>query len=232
MILANNFLINLNIIPNELTLREDSSVFFISGGVFVCFLLMSFAKLSKPDIYYTLLISFSKFQGLSNFIKESHPMNGRGGLLLIANYLLSFSLILFILLNLQGIELNNENIIIGLTPIAVLVWSLGSMQIVGIITGERHLMVEPLQLKLIGAQLVGIIYFILALVWMLSSVDETLFATIAIWTFFVESIIRILKSIIIVYSKGVSWYYLILYFCTLEIIPLIVIYYVLTRNLS
>ena len=232
MILTSVFVITLSTIPNELTLREHSSIFFVGAGLFISFLLMSFAKLSKSDIYYTLIVSFSKLKGLNNFIKESHPLYERGGLLLIVNYLVSFSLILFILVNLPGFEISNENIIYGLTPVALLIWSLGSFHIVGAVSGESQLMVEPVQLKIIGAQLLGIIYFILTLVWMLSSIDETLFIVIATWTFIVESVIRILKSIIIVYRKGVSWYYIILYFCTLEIMPLIVIYYFLTKSLS
>jgi len=41
---------------------------------------------------------------------------------------------------------------------------------------------------------------------------------------------RLLKNSLAVLTAGVPWYYLILYFCTLEILPLFVAYYYLLRN--
>ena len=219
-------------IPDELTLRESLLTPAVGLGLFAAFLLISLAKLLKTDIFVSLLVSNTKVQSLQAYIRESHPLNKGGSILLLINYLLSFSLVLYIISGFSRIEMNNELLLIGLIPLGLLLWSLGSMFVLGLITGERQVFTEPLAMKIVGTQALGVLYFVIALILSLHSFGERFFLSVVFWAFIVETGVRLFKSIRVVYLHGVSWYYIILYFCTLEILPLFVAYYLLLRDFN
>jgi hypothetical protein len=87
-------------------------------------------------------------------------------------------------------------------------------------------------MKIVGAQFLGLFYFIVALMWALNPFDQIILINIILWSFLIENSIRLFKSISAVYLQGVSLYYIILYFCTLEIPPIIVFYYFLFGGFS
>jgi hypothetical protein len=80
-------------------------------------------------------------------------------------------------------------------------------------------------MKVLGAQTLGLFYFIYALVWVLNSSYHEALLSLIVWTFVLESVLRLIKSVKTVYGHGVSWYYIILYLCTLEILPFFVLFY-------
>jgi hypothetical protein len=79
-------------------------------------------------------------------------------------------------------------------------------------------------------QLVGIIFAILALFWIMNPEFNRILMIIFLLMVSVKYIIRGLKNSIVVLINGVSWYYIILYFCTLEILPLFVVCYYVKKN--
>jgi Domain of unknown function (DUF4271) len=232
MISVGTVLLSLNLIPNELTLRDQSITTLIGFGLFASFLLIAFAKLLRSDVYLTLAISSVKIQGVYSYIRETHPLNKGGSILLLINCLLCFSMVLYILGSFGNVEIGNEILLVLIIPFILLIWPLACMIVVGGITGEKHALTEPIIMKLIGAQLLGLVYFIVGMAWVLNFLEEKLFFQIVVWAFVLEMILRLFKSITAVYLKGVSWYYIILYFCTLEILPLFVVYYYWIRDFS
>ena len=211
----------ISVIPSELTLRDQSITITVGFGLFLSFLLISFAKLIKSDVYSSMIVSLTK---------ETYPVNKVDSLILILNYLFSASTILLILFNTDELVVDNKLQYAILIPFLLLIWSVLSMFFVLIITGERQVFIEPFIMKVVGAQLLGLFYFLLSLVFTLNSFDHKLLMEIIIWSFLIESVVRLFKSISVVYLKGVSWYYIILYFCTLEILPLVVAYYYVLGN--
>ena len=85
-------------------------------------------------------------------------------------------------------------------------------------------------MKVLGAQSIGLVYFICALVWVLNPNYQETLIQVVVGAFVIESFIRIIKSVLVVYGQGVSWYYIILYFCTLEMLPLFVVYYFVVQD--
>ena len=225
MILTTNISNVLSIIPSELTLRDQSITLTVGVGLFLSFLLIAFAKLIKSDVYSSMMVSLTKTTSLRAFTKESYPINKVDSILLLFNYLFSATTILLILFNSIEAEVPNSlQKAIGI-PFLLLFWTILSMVFVRIITGERQVFIEPFIMKVVGAQFLGLFYFLLSLIFTLNSFDQKVLISIIIWSFLIESIVRLFKSISVVYLRGVSWYYIILYFCTLEILPLVVAYY-------
>ena len=58
-----------DLIPEELTLREHPITLIVGLGLFLSFFLIALAKLVKSDIYLALSLSFIKNKGLSNFLR-------------------------------------------------------------------------------------------------------------------------------------------------------------------
>jgi hypothetical protein len=141
------------------------------------------------------------------------------------NYLFATTTALLILFGLPKFQTELRMDYALFIPLGILIWSLGSMYFTQLITGEKNVFVEPIIMKLVGAQFLGLLYFMLSLMWVLNSFDQNIFINIVLWAFIIESVLRLFKSISVVYLQGVSFYYIILYFCTLEILPLIVAYY-------
>lgn len=183
-------------------------------------------------MFEALATSVIKVQGVQSYLRESFPLQRRASWLLIANYLISFGLVLFLAKEFSPFKLNYEWWVNLLIPAALLAWAIISMLFVGILTGERQIFIEPLAMKIVGAQMLGIFYFVLALISTLYALDQTLFLQIVVGAFLIESLVRIFKSVVVVMAQGVSWYYIILYFCTLEILPLFVAYYVILKGFT
>ncbi|MBL4861673.1 MAG: DUF4271 domain-containing protein, partial [Crocinitomicaceae bacterium] len=226
------FSIQLSLIPDELTLRDQaftrSTGLLLLGGL----LLIAFARLVRPNIYSTILIAMVKVSGLSGYIRDSLPLMKRGSILLFLNYLLSFGLVIHLWLGQGGMPMG-DNVLISMSlPLLLFIAVVGSFYLTGWITGEPQVFKEPMIMKVIGVQSIGLIYILCALLWVLNSVPQNVIVDIIIWTFIIETLYRILKSMIVVYAMGVSWYYIILYFCTLEILPIFVVYYFILGNFS
>lgn len=207
------------------------SVEWMMGYVlFLAFITLAIARFARVEIYQSLIVANGKFQGVVSFVRETMPLTKPSSWLLLLNYMLSAGAICF--LYVQGndsIELSN-NAMVFILPISLLVWNLASFQITQWLTGSSGVFDAPITLKIIGAQFLGLIYFFCAVLWLFISGQGTMFAQLALILFFAESIFRIVKSANLVLKRGVSWYYIILYFCTLEILPLLMIYYALTQN--
>ena len=160
------------------------------------------------------------------------PLGKPSSLLLLLNYGLSAGAICYLYLqNTDSIQLSN-NAFAFLIPIGILAWNLLSFQLTYWLTGSSGVFEAPMTLKIIGAQFLGLIYFFCAVFWLFVSGQGIMFAQLALILFFAESVFRIVKSVNLVLKRGVSWYYIILYFCTLEILPLLMIYIALTRGFN
>ena len=219
------------VIPETLTLRDPSFNFAIGMALFASVLLLAVARAAQPNIYAAMATGLLKIKGVRAFMRDAMPLGGRPSLLLIFNYWIAFSLIVFFMGRYYQLEGVNLYILAGAVPPAILLAHLGSMIITGRITGERDVFRAPIVMKLLGAQLLGLVYFICALVWVLQPDYVEITIQVVLWAFLLESGFRIVKSISVVLSRGVSWYYIILYFCTLEILPLFVCYYYVLQSL-
>ena len=232
MVLSYLLYTNLNLIPTELTQREYSVSVLIGIGLVVSFLLVSTARLMRFKVYSTLVISFTKISGLYSYVRETHRLNKREAVVLYMNYFLTFGLAFFVFADLVEVELENEIIIASIIPAVLAVWPIACMLLVGLLTGERRVFAEPIMMKLIGVQLLGTIYSLCLFAWALGFINGVVLIKIVLGSFLLESILRIIKSIWVVYFSGVSWYYIILYLCTLEILPLWLMSYSLLKEFN
>ncbi len=199
--------------------------------LFIAFVTLSIARFARAEVYQTLILANGKFQGVVAYVRETMPLNKPSSLLLILNYFLSMGAISYMLVENSTLFPLPSKAAVFLVPILFLLWSLTCFIVTGWLTGESDKFIAPITLKIIGAQLLGLLYFVFAIIWLFMSFESQLFINIVILMFLAESFFRIVKSVRIVFKQGVSWYYIILYLCTLEILPLLMAYYALNSDL-
>lgn len=219
-------LTSINTIPEALIYRDHPVTVFVGIGMFLSFIIIALAKLIKPDVYSTLMVSFIKNKGLSNYIRESFPLQKGGSILLILNYLISFSLLIMLILEIKTFNFSSEILAILITPFFFMIFHVVILYLLGVITGEHEVFKTPLIIKINGIQFIGLACSIMVFFWTLNFIDQRLFIEIVFSLFILETITRILRSFVYVLNVGVSWYYIIMYFCTLEILPLFILYYI------
>lgn len=218
-------------IPETLVLRDNTFNYLIGVSLFAGILFLAFARARQANIYTALVSGLFKTANVRSFLRDTMPMDRRSSFLLLFNYLISFGLIVFLWAErMDGSQIQNW-LLAALVPSGILAMHLGSMIITGWITGEKDIFRAPLVMKLLGAQFLGIVYFICALIWVLQPDYVPVTIMVILVAFLLENLFRIVKSISVVLGRRVSWYYIILYFCTLEILPFVVGYYYFTQDL-
>lgn len=220
-------LVTFDTIPQELIARDHPITLIVGLGMFLSFILIALAKLVQSDVYLRLTVSFFKNKGLHSYLRESFPVQKLSSILLLANYWVAFSLMLLLFFNSQADFFNNNVWLIVALPLFVLFYNIVSFYCIGLISGEISLVQTPILMKVNGAQFLGIGCSALVFLLSLHFIDEKLFISLAIILLAFENSIRLLRSLVYVFAQGISWYYIIMYFCTLEILPLFITSYVL-----
>lgn len=219
----------LNLVPTELTMRDDSTMKYVGFGLFIAFVLISVAKLLKTDVFIRLFISSTKTSSLKQYLKEYYSIFELHSLLQLINYWLSFSLILYVLFDQPSFNNIDQLLFAILVPPGLFLFTTLSVFGVSLLSGEYTSLIKLFYYKVIGTHILGLSFFVLGVVWILSGNTSILFPALII-LLVADFTLRILKGLASVFSEKVSAYYIILYFCTLEILPLIVFYYAYIRE--
>ena len=231
--IAKGYILNIfETIPVELTLREHPITVLVGISMFVSFVLIAMAKLLQSDVYRVLIESLFKGKQLYAFLRESFPVLKGGSILLLLNYLLSFSLLLLFVFQLLSVNISRVYLVIAVAPLVFLVFGIGSLALGMALTGVKNAFLTPILMKVNGAQLLGIYCAVLVFLWTLGFIHQSLFIALCFWGVGIENIVRLVRSFAFVLTTGVSWYYIIIYLCTLEILPLLVLYYFIAMNFS
>jgi hypothetical protein len=160
-------------------------------------------------------------------------MESFSAILLILNYFVCFSVCLFLffsrILSLDLVWAIGLSILI---PVALFVLDTLSIILVGAITGESKKLYSSIITTLSLNQFFGLFLSLFSLLWIMNPEFNTVYVVIFGLLLVLQYFMRVLKNTIAILINGVPWYYLILYFCTLEILPLYSAYYYLAVNFA
>lgn len=218
-------------IPETLILRTETYTIVLIGIVALSFLIIALTRMSNGKAIQTVFSVFFKGPSIEQELKENMRLNSFGSILLILNFFISFSLCLFILLN-RILLINgywSAILAIGFPVVLFILETIG-LYIIGWVSGEQKNLNTTINVTLTGYQFVGLIFSILSLFWIMNPEFNRIFLGLFITLVCLRYLTRLLKNSIAVLISGVSWYYIILYFCTLEILPLFVAYFYVTMN--
>jgi len=219
-------------VPINLEIRDSNNYLYLLICCGFSFLILGLARLSNPKALKTIVSVYLKSEGIEQTLKENMRINSTSAVLLNVSYFLSFSLCLHLLLS-KTLRLAPLEILLLCAAIPFSIFTLETFGIVlmGWITGEKKRLGGLITNVIIGNAMNGLILCVLSLIWVMNPNMSIFFEWIFLFVISQKLFIRITKNSMIVLSNGVSWYYLILYFCTLEILPLLVAYYEVTKIL-
>lgn len=206
--------------------------------LFVAFLLLALAKRLEPQIMGMTIRSFFTLGTPESLQKFEVRFNSTGFILL--GFHCFISLLVCLTLFIQNTDIITEqnvfvlkdgfsgfqlSITALLINFSLIVYNFIGLFIMSLLTGERGLIRIFTTQSWVNLLFFGIVFFLLGVVWLLNpSVEDNLFY-IFIYVLIAFFSFRFVKVLIASLSEGVTWYYIILYLCTLEILPLVVLYY-------
>ena len=189
--------------------------------LFLCILLLAVVKILHPDFLQHLIKkTFVSHLEKKGFGQETNRIKN-AALLLNLNYFLSASVITFMLLTYFKVELVWLVVFI---PIIFFFYLHLTLKLTGIITGESQKLISNHNLITFSHQLTGIILVPLGFIWYLNISYSTYLVQVIGMIFALIFLHRIIKGIRLAYENNIALYYIILYFCTLEIWPLAFLY--------
>jgi len=218
-------------VPTYLSLKEESISYTIIPLIVISFILMTISKFLNTSIFKSLLKLLTATKNFDQIIKEDLKLSSISSVILVANYFFTASSCVFLSFY-STIDLTISQLFIFslLLPFGLLLMQALSFWVIGSISNEVKTLTYPINETFVIIELSGILLFLVSLIWVLNPNYSTYLFQFFIWITFIGYVYRTLKSFYCVLQRGVAWYYIILYLCTLEILPMIVIYYYIVEN--
>ena len=216
-------------IPETLVLRNQSHSVGLFVIVAVCFVLIAVSKIINSQV-------FSFYKLFTNLItekstKQSIRLNSLSSILLLLNYFVSLALSVYLFL-FKGLGWSSGQSILFVLLLLVLTFLIEVVALFTVqwLTNERKKIHPAIGYTLGAYQIAGVCFTLLNLFWLVNPKLNHFLVISFLIIIALKYLVRILKNSFIVLSNGVSLYYIILYFCTLEILPVFIAYIYIRKN--
>lgn len=209
----------------QLHFKELSITYYFTWLVVASFLLIAIARITNPGFLLTIVRGISKNKSIEKITSVEHPISFIGSTSLLLNFLVCASTLLFIQFNTTFTIPFHETVLISiLVPIIILFAPILLLYFVEIISGEKGLLKEIKLTNWILFKGMGILLSIILLIVVFSRINSSWMFLNINYLLIIAYLYRVFRGFIFSIQKGISWYYIILYFCTFEILPLLILY--------
>lgn len=218
------------ILAFDLLPRENSQPIFYFGVLLMSLTLIAVARFTTVDIFRSVFIGQFRSVSVYTFLKDTPPLNRSGSILLLINYFITVPLMTHFILMEMGFDFVRS---IWVSPLLVFGWFILnniSFLLISAITGEFRAFRSPFLFRLLEIEFMGILTALFVLVYLVNPGSHELIYSIFFWTLLSLFLLRLIKSVFVALRLGIAWYYIILYLCTLEILPLVVGFYWFKQN--
>lgn len=220
-------------IPESLLPKSGNEFMWIGILLLLNFILLSSVRFNNGKAFVHLFKLLNSTTHVDDRLKETYRLES----FVNVGFLLNFIIGLFICVFYLAIDMVHLDWSISIVSSALIVFWMFVMQslpprIIGWLIGESLPQKTILSNTFVGFHFFGIVFSFLGLVWYLNPYFKKELSMLIVILFVLMNLVRIIKNSIVVISAGVSWYYIILYFCTLEILPLFVAYHYVEMNLG
>ena len=204
----------------EAVQRQQVFNSFVTYGMFVSATLIALARYIRPSIFQTLLRVLTNNQVLEQIVRENYNTIRLTDFMLLVNFWLTCSMSSMLFLH----QLNSLFIFHLAWPILIHVFFMAPLFGVSFISGSANFRRENSYNLFLFPQFVGLVLLPIIIVAHLNIPLIPVFT----WLFFTVIGLLLLylnwRGIIFAFQQGISLYYIILYICTLEILPIVAVY--------
>jgi uncharacterized protein (DUF983 family) len=188
----------------------------------LCFAFVGVARVAQPDLIAQTFTGFFKVKRPDSNGFEGSKLQPSMTALIVLNYIISFSTCVFLLLYEQSNMLETVwltmKIVFALTFLQLI-----NFRLVFILSGERSILDSMSAVNKQIWSFGGFILTCMALLWILNQELQHGFEQLFFIVFSSLIVWRIVKGLLLAAQLRYKWYYLILYLCTLEILPLLIL---------
>ena len=210
-------------IIGQLTERENKEDMFLFYLLILCFCLISSAKLIDKNTFKTTLSSIFRIKKINkiHFIDSViiHPLSS---FLMILNFVLSISISTYILTRNYVINEDLYFYAIFASLCTILIPVIGVL-FISFLLGDKNLQKNGLFITIRTFEFSGVFFLMLNMVKLSSLINENFFFLSALLFFILAYTHRSIKLSLKMGKSGFLWYHIILYLCTLEIVPFAII---------
>jgi hypothetical protein len=190
--------------------------------ILLCFAFVGVARVAQPDLIAQTFAGFFKVKRPDSNGFEGSKLQPSMTALIVLNYIISFSTCVFLLLYEQSNMLETVwltmKIVFALTFLQLI-----NFRLVFILSGERAILDSMSAVNKQTWSFGGFILTCMALLWILNQELQHGFEQLFFIVFSSLIVWRIVKGLLLAAQLRYKWYYLILYLCTLEILPLLIL---------
>ncbi len=225
---------------NNITSQNLSLQFQFTDFLFLILIILSviisYVKISGKNYYNRIFTSITNFSYSNSFFKEKNLAHNLYNIFLIIVFIVSSSILLFVLSDYYNIKPFYESqwmqflfyiiIVCSFVLIHTFVYYILGLLSDKIIIYRKYIFFFFNLLRVVGSFTV----FLLFGAVFTENTIQIAFLTILFIVFFVAYLLRFYRLILIFFENQFSLYYMILYFCALEIIPILLMYKVMLNN--
>jgi hypothetical protein len=206
----------------ELIERKTHLTSILLFIVFISSAVVGAGRINNSNFFTAISSGFFKFKAQDKSFSENNRISQGASIALYCNFVISISLCFFLVIYKEA------NFSFALLAGILLVGFLILLQqfgyrIAGLFSGQNEIIENG---SLITRQIwffSGLLYLLLSLFWILNMKFKAVFVLIFFSVLVISSLLRILKGLLFAFLGGFSWYYIFLYLCTLEILPVFIL---------
>ena len=206
-------------IPLKLTERNLNVLWIAMTGLAISFILLALSKQGTSKIVVIFSKIIFKNSSILKTINEEYSLSNFSSFLLIVNFILTTSLLTYL------------TFLHFLTffPVYFFLWPLIWYNVIGLITNEQKIFKENKMNIIVLSQITGFFFSFLLLIWTFNLKWSNLLVYAFAGILVLFWIYKLFRGIIFSFQHQISWYYIFLYFCTLEILPLLLIFTIVLK---
>lgn len=209
------------VVPKLLSPKVNSMYGTITLLLSIAILLITFARMSSSYFLIAITKSIYKNRSIEKISQEEMPLSALSSFCLLINFLICASCLLYLTVDFFHDTISTSTLLaIIYTPILFLFGPYLFLNLVEFISGEKGITKAIKLTNWAICKFLGILFSLLVLLWIFNDKNAGVFGYILLAILTVCYAYRIIRGIIFAFSKGISWYYIILYFCMFEIIPM------------
>lgn len=208
----------------HMTTRPDVNSNFIILALLFCVLLVSLARLRQREVFLILLQGSVLFRSHTEQLKDGVRQNA-GSILLLIFQFICISSLSFFWINEQYLDKWNvfQQTTLLLFPFLVLLYTSVLSWLATRLTQTPKFFSELNYINLGLAQVNGLFFLVAFFVLFFKPEYKILGNLVILSTFAFFYILRVIRSFYIGIQQGITWYYIILYLWTLEILPVLIL---------
>ncbi|MFN5415967.1 MAG: hypothetical protein ACK5B9_02850, partial [Flavobacteriia bacterium] len=153
-------------IPLHLDYNNQSTLWFAMIGLAISFILLATSKMASANLVLIFSRVLYKNATILKLVKEEYNLNSFTSIILMLNFIISSTILLYLsYINFFGVSNLELIYFLPIIPVIYVFWPMFCLNFIGFISKEGEDLKENKYNTLIFAQILGVIFSLLLLIW-------------------------------------------------------------------